>query len=146
MKLDSRLQKDCYFLGTFNRSGNNTELLLSRNAHFPWFILVPDTKETEFYKLNKDQQLLLLELINQLSIFVETHFSVFKMNIATIGNVVSQMHIHVVGRRKDDPCWPGVVWGCDHFKDYAEGVVEEIRALLGKDGASNLVSNFTVKR
>jgi len=125
---------------------SDTRLLLSRNAYFPWFILVPDTEETEFYKLNQDHQLLLLEQINQLSIFVETHFSVFKLNIATIGNVVSQMHIHIVGRQQNDVCWPGVVWGCDQYKDYAEGEVEGIRDQLEIDCAGNLISNFTATR
>ena len=139
MKLDSKLQEDCYLLGTFN----STDLLLSRNAHFPWFILVPDTDEVEFYKLNKDQQLHLLKKINQLSTFVETHFPVFKLNIATIGNVVSQLHMHIIGRQKNAVCWPGVVWGCDQFKDYAEGAVEAIRDQLTMDCANGLISGFT---
>ena len=143
MKLDKRLETDCYLLGHFNRDGNSTKLLLSRNAYFPWFILVPDTSETDFYKLDQEQQLLLLEQINQLSTFIEAHFSVFKLNIATIGNVVSQMHIHVVGRQQDDACWPGVVWGCDKFKAYNDIEVERIRGLLEKECPNGLVSNFT---
>ena len=127
--LDQRLQKDCYFLGDINGHG----LLLSRNAHFPWFILVPDTKEIEFYKLDQESQLLLLDLINKLSNFIEKHFSVDKLNIATIGNVVSQMHIHIVGRSKNDPCWPGVVWGCDQFKLYDDNVVKSLRENLQQE-------------
>ena len=129
VELDSRLQNDCYYLGTIA----NTCLLLSRNAHFPWFILVPDTHETEFSKLEQKQQYLLLEQINKLSTFIEKHFPVDKLNIATIGNIVSQMHIHVVGRNKKDPCWPGVVWGCDQFKSYGDGEVESIRDWLELD-------------
>ena len=64
--LDSRLKKDSYTLGSLA----NTRLLLSHNAHFPWFILVPATQETEFYKLEYEQQLTLLEQINRLSNFV----------------------------------------------------------------------------
>lgn len=127
--LDSRLQNDSYLLGAMA----NTCLLLSRNGYFPWFILVPESKETEFYKLELGQQHLLLDQVNKLSSFIETHFSIDKLNIATIGNIVSQMHIHVVGRNKKDPCWPGVVWGCDQFKAYGDGEVESIRDQLEMD-------------
>jgi len=129
VELDSRLQKDSYILGTMNESS----LLLSRNAHFPWFILVPDTKETEFYKLEQEQQHLLLSQVNKLSAFIERRFAIDKLNIAAIGNIVSQMHIHVIGRHQKDPCWPGVVWGCEQFKAYAEGEVETIRDQLEMD-------------
>ena len=136
--LDQRLQKDCYFLGALNGHG----LLLSRNAYFPWFILVPDTKEIEFYKLDWELQISILDLINKLSNFIEKHFSVDKLNIATIGNVVPQMHIHIVGRSKKDPCWPGVVWGCDQFKYYDEGFVDNIREYL----ETELTDVFTAAR
>ena len=129
VELDSRLQKDSYILGTMNES----ILLLSRNAHFPWFILVPDTKETEFYKLEQEQQHLLLSQVNKLSAFIERRFAIDKLNVAAIGNIVSQMHIHVIGRHQKDPCWPGVVWGCEQFKAYAEGEVETIRDQLEMD-------------
>lgn len=125
-QLDTRLQKDTYYLGHMD----GICLLLSRNAYFPWFILVPDTQETEFYSLPRETQLQLLNLINRLSRFIEKYFSVDKLNVATIGNVVSQMHVHVVGRTVDDPCWPGVVWGCDQYLDYIDGEVQNICQLL----------------
>jgi diadenosine tetraphosphate (Ap4A) HIT family hydrolase len=129
MILDERLQKDSYALGFMESS----RLLLSRNAHFPWFILVPDTRKTEFYELAKAQQHLLLEQINRLSAFISRHFSIDKLNVATIGNVVSQMHIHIVGRHHSDVCWPGVVWGNSQFQDYPDGEVESIRDKLELD-------------
>jgi len=127
--LDQRLQEDCYLLGEIH----DTSLLLSRNAHFPWFILVPETDEIEFYRLEAAHQQVLLDLINKLSAFVGKHFSIDKLNIATIGNIVSQMHIHIVGRYQTDVCWPGVVWGCDQFKEYPDGDVEGIRDQLELD-------------
>ena len=105
-----------------------------------------DTQEIEFYKLRHEHQLFLLEQINQLSNFVEKHFSVDKLNIATIGNIVSQLHIHIVGRHQNDVCWPGVVWGGDQFKDYAEGEAEGIRDQLEMDCVNNLISDFTATR
>lgn len=136
------MQEAGYKLGSLA----STCLLLSRNSRFPWFILVPDTQETEFYKLKHEHQLLLLEQINQLSIFVEKHFPVCKLNIATIGNIVSQLHIHIVGRHQNDACWPGVVWGCDQVKNYNDGEVENIRDQLEMDCANDLISNFIATR
>ena len=49
--------------------------------------------------------------INRVSELMKRHYLIDKINVATIGNVVSQMHIHIVGRRKDDAYWPDVVWG-----------------------------------
>ena len=79
------------------------------------------------------QQGELLELINALSLFVKNHFRVDKLNIASIGNVVSQLHVHVIGRHHADPCWPNVVWGTDRFAEYESAVVTEITANLYKE-------------
>jgi diadenosine tetraphosphate (Ap4A) HIT family hydrolase len=129
IELDERLKRDTYLLGYLG----DTRVLLTKNAHFPWFILVPDTRETEFYQLPLATQQQLLERINQLCHFLKSRFTLDKLNIATLGNIVSQLHIHVVGRQQGDVCWPGVVWGCDQFKEYAEGVVEGIRDHLELD-------------
>jgi diadenosine tetraphosphate (Ap4A) HIT family hydrolase len=112
--LDARLKADTYPLGEFDGS----LLLLSKNALFPWFVLVPETQEIEFHKLSTAQQSRTQQQINAVAQFIETRFSPDKINIATIGNIVSQLHIHIIGRNKNDVCWPGVVWGTPHFKDY----------------------------
>ena len=65
-----------------------------------------------------------------MSRFVEKNFSTDKLNIACIGNVVSQLHIHIVGRRKNDICWPGVVWGLKESKEYSAEEVNRIRGKL----------------
>lgn len=125
-QLHEQLAADCHTLG---RNGS-TLLLLNRNALYPWFILVPECKETEFYRLAPEQQSELLALINQLSGFIEQHFAIDKLNIAAIGNVVSQLHIHVIGRYRTDPCWPGVVWGTAQFEEYDPQRVTQIKAWL----------------
>lgn len=125
-QLDQKLEADCHLLGMHGA----TRLLLNRNALYPWFILVPETDEIELYKLIRSQQQDVFELINRLSHFIKTHFSTDKLNIATIGNVVSQLHIHVIGRHQTDPCWPGVVWGSDKSKPYSQQAIKEIQAKL----------------
>lgn len=109
---------------------DNSIILLSRNAHFPWFILVPETRESELHKLAQQQQSIILEQVNLLSRFVEENFSVEKLNIASIGNIVPQLHIHIVGRNSKDICWPSVVWGVKEHKEYTEGDISSIKQKL----------------
>ena len=67
---------------------------------------------------------------------VKTHLGYEKINFAAIGNVVPQLHLHVVGRSKEDPCWPAPVWG--HLKEareYSSAELERVSALLERDCA-----------
>ena len=125
-KLDPRLDNDCFVLGQLKTS----RLLLLNNSLVPWFILVPDTTATEIYELPHAQQLELLEEINIISNHLKQNFAVDKLNVAAIGNIVNQMHIHIVGRHVDDFCWPGVVWGADGKQAYKDEEVEAIKAQL----------------
>ena len=119
--LDPRLEKDTHLLGSLD----TTQLLLMRNALFPWFVLVPETDEIEFYKLDPKIQVQLLDQINLLAEFIESHYPIEKMSIGLIGNMVSQLHVHLVGRNRKDICWPDVVWGVKEFKPYQPGEVEK---------------------
>ena len=121
--LDSRLQEDCFVLGRLEFC----QLLLMNNAALPWFILVPTTSVTEVCDLTNSEQTLLWEEVNRVAEFVRTNFQIDKLNIGAIGNVVSQLHVHVVGRREDDYCWPGVVWGSAAEELYTD---EEVAAVV----------------
>lgn len=120
--LDQRLKRDCYQIGRSEPS----ELLLMRNALFPWFVIVPYTEELEFYRLPEKAQLQLLKQVNGISLFLKESLLVHKINVATIGNVVSQMHIHIVGRFTNDVCWPNVVWGADQFSAYSNADLDQL--------------------
>ena len=128
-KLDPRLENDCFVLGHLKTS----RLLLLNNSLVPWFILVPDTTATEIYELPHAQQLELLEEITIISNHLKQNFAVDKLNVAAIGNIVNQMHIHIVGRHVDDFCWPGVVWGAEGTQSYNDNEVESIKAQLIKN-------------
>jgi len=125
-KLDPRLENDCFVLGHLKTS----RLLLLNNSLLPWFILVPDTTATEIYELPHAQQLELLKEITIISNHLKQNFAVDKLNVAAIGNIVNQMHIHIVGRHVDDFCWPGVVWGTKDSQAYNDDEVESIKAQL----------------
>jgi diadenosine tetraphosphate (Ap4A) HIT family hydrolase len=125
-ELDSRLANDCLVLGELNVS----LLLLVNNSLLPWFILVPKTSVTEVTDLTPSDQAELLEEINLLSAFVKGNFNISKLNVASIGNIVSQLHIHVVGRDPSDFCWPNVVWGTSEREPYTSEKVNEISMVL----------------
>ena len=124
--LSPQLQKDCFVLGTLGDS----QLLLLNNALVPWFILVPHTDATELFELDDETRLGLVRDSDTLAAFVKQAFGCDKINVASIGNVVSQLHLHVIGRRRDDFCWPGVVWGREEREAYSDEAVMEIVASL----------------
>ncbi len=121
-KLDERLNNDCIVLGKFKTS----QLLLMNNSLVPWFILVPEVEATELFELEHSVQDLLSIEINQLSEVISAEYSIDKLNVAAIGNIVNQLHIHVIGRNKQDFCWPNVVWGVDQKELYSKNEIEAI--------------------
>ncbi len=121
-KLDRRLAETSSLI----KDLGDIELRLSNNALVPWFLLIPKVQLTEWFELEEVMQIRLNKLVSALSAFLKTELKVDKINIATIGNVVSQMHIHVVGRKQDDFCWPDVVWGKQQFKPYTDDQRNEI--------------------
>jgi len=126
--LDPRLAADCIVLGDMRLS----RLLVLNNSLLPWFILVPRRSAIELFELESEDQLALLEEINLLSRFVKEHLGSEKLNVAAIGNIVRQMHIHVIGRKTTDFCWPNVVWGTREKIPYSAEQIETLSAALGK--------------
>lgn len=105
------------------------QLLLSRDANYPWFILVPRRAEvSELFDLSLDDQHLLWQETTQLAEALKRSYGADKMNVATLGNVVSQMHMHVIVRQHDDVAWPAPVWGKCPAVAYTDAQVQAIRA------------------
>ncbi len=106
--LDPRLQADSAFVA----DGPLSQVRLMDDARFPWLLLVPRVAEaSEWIDLDGGQQRLLLVEINQLSQLLRQEPGVHKLNIGALGNVVRQLHVHVLGRHPGDAAWPGPVWG-----------------------------------
>ena len=105
-------------------------ILLKNNAHFPWFILVPEVDDsiTEIHELSESDYLSICATTRHISAFLDHHCSPEKINVGAIGNIVRQMHIHVVARTESDPAWPGVVWAYSEKKAYTDNEVAAIRA------------------
>ena len=105
--LPDQLLADCHHFGWLHVSA----VLLNRNTAVPWFILVPQTQMRDVLDLSDDQRDLILAECAAVSRFIKQHLGFDKVNFAGLGNVVSVMHLHVIGRHPDDPCWPQPVWG-----------------------------------
>jgi len=107
-QLHPRLQQDSIELGQFNLS----RLLLCNDSRYPWFILVPQRPGiTEAFQLSEKDQQLLQQESSLLAKTLAHYYQADKMNIAAIGNIVPQLHIHHIVRYKNDIAWPAPVWG-----------------------------------
>ena len=126
--LDPRLDDDCFILS----ESDQFLVLLMNNSLVPWFIFVPKTDKTELYELDDALHTQIFNVTRQLSEFIKNEFQADKLNVAAIGNIVQQMHIHVVGRYQSDPYWPGVVWGGAEKKPYDSDEVNNIKLALNK--------------
>jgi len=106
-------------------------LLLLRDANYPWFILVPDREAiTEIHQLDEaDQQQLMRESV-LLSRALETAFTPDKLNIAALGNIVPQCHIHHIVRYRSDAAWPAPVWGRVPLKEYSEDALARVAGVV----------------
>lgn len=125
--LDSRLQQDTLWLGDYPLC----RLLLMNDAQYPWFILVPRREDvSELFQLDATDQAHLWRETTALAEVLKDCFAADKMNVATLGNVVSQLHMHVIVRRRDDAAWPAPVWGRHPVQAYAPEQLLAIKARL----------------
>ncbi|HAG53339.1 MAG TPA: HIT family protein [Alphaproteobacteria bacterium] len=125
-KLDDRLANDTLELGKIGIC----KVLLSKDSNYPWIILVPELENTtEIHQLSTKQQIEVMQTITTIASKMETEFKADKINIGALGNVVKQLHIHIVARHETDIAWPGPIWGQHPAKAYTQ---EELTALAEK--------------
>ena len=106
--LHPRLKEDCIAIGRFDLC----QLLMMNDSQYPWFILVPEKAGIkEIYQLSKPERHTLTEESSFLSEHLAALYQADKMNIAAIGNLVPQLHIHHVVRYRTDKAWPAPIWG-----------------------------------
>jgi len=113
-------------------------VLLMRDKTYPWLILVPATAGLrdldDLGTLDRNQVMAEVERVSKA---MKAVFQPYKMNVATLGNVVEQLHIHVIARFQDDPAWPAPVWGVHPPQDYDEAqrleIIAKLRHALGVD-------------
>ena len=129
--LNSKLEADTFFICDLKIS----RLLLMNDSNYPWLILVPRQDGlVELTDLNFDEQTEILREINFLGKILKESFAVEKLNIGALGNVVKQLHIHVIGRFQNDASFPKPVWGSVAAKPYtelaAQDLIKKIKSLL----------------
>lgn len=106
--LDHRLATDSHYLA----DGPLSQLRLMDDARFAWLLLVPRLAgASEMIDLDQPAQQLLLTEINHAGKLLRACFPCEKLNVGALGNIVRQLHVHVVARNADDAAWPGSVWG-----------------------------------
>lgn len=110
-----------------------SRLLAMNDANFPWLILVPRrVGVSEIIDLGAEQTVLMDELA-LVSRALKDETRCDKLNVAVIGNIVPQLHVHVVARRKDDAAWPKPVWGAVPQRAYEADVLERfVAAICGR--------------
>ncbi|MCO7227344.1 HIT domain-containing protein [Pleionea sp. CnH1-48] len=131
--LDNQLDNDSAFIADMTLC----RLQLMNDEQYPWLILVPRRENiVEMYELSKSDQRQLWEEIALISQLMKKLFSPHKLNIGALGNIVRQLHIHVIARNTDDKAWPGPVWGAhptlayqqEHQQKTIDNIIQELKA------------------
>ena len=127
--LHPQLVKDTVELGDLALS----RVLIIKDAHYPWVILVPRQQGvSEIIDLRPDDQTRLMGEITRTGAALKEITACDKLNIAALGNVVPQLHVHVIARSKSDAAWPHPVWGKHKPKLYDGRTLDRFAALLGR--------------
>ena len=130
--LDARIEASSVFIAHLNLC----QVRVQNDRRFPWLVLVPTIADLrELTELSDAQALDLMSDIRHVETLVRSladhlDFKVEKLNIANLGNMVAQLHIHVIGRNSSDPAWPGPVWGFGQSMAYAN--TDDLVAVLRK--------------
>ncbi|WP_440692137.1 HIT domain-containing protein [Candidatus Pelagibacter sp. HIMB1695] len=131
-KINSKFLKSSYFITELSLC----TIRLHDNSKFPWLILIPKRKnKNDISELNSKDQLLLIKEIVFVSNCMKKLFKTSKLNVEKIGNIVSQLHIHIISRSKKDETWPLSVWVTkekSYSKRSAVELIEKIRNSIKK--------------
>jgi diadenosine tetraphosphate (Ap4A) HIT family hydrolase len=126
-QLHPQLQQDCFILGKFELC----QVLLVNDSQFPWFILVPQRANIrEIYQLTNEDQIMLIRESSYLAKELAAIFSADKLNVAAIGNLVPQLHLHHVVRYQTDKAWAAPIWGKFAAVPYTEQQLKQLFAQL----------------
>ena len=133
--LHPQLAGDCHLVGDLELSC----VLLLNDSRYPWVVLVPRRAAiTEIYQLSRADRELLLDESCRVGELLMRAFPGDKLNLGALGNLVPQLHVHLVVRRRDDPAWPGPVWGHSPGVPYPDALsakrVRLLREALGLQG------------
>lgn len=126
-KLDSRLANDCFTL----HYRCDHHILLMNDSRWPWLIVVPNhVGMRDWIDLPDNAQRETQQVVHHVGQWLKTYTQCYKLNIASLGNVVEQLHIHIIARNIGDANWPTPVWGYGEAVPYKENIVGAMSANL----------------
>ena len=133
--LDERLAASSHLI----TAPGGIQVRLADDARFVWLLLIPEQDGiSELHDLEEADRAALFTLANELGVWMKDHFAADKINTAAIGNLVAQLHLHVVARHRTDSAWPAPIWGAgDPQPRSAEaraGLIAQIAAFLDARG------------
>lgn len=132
--LDKRLEADSLFVTSYD----DIQIRVMNDARYVWVLLVPEIDDVrELHDLPAHKQQLLLQLAASIGAGMKTTPmpyvpAITKINTALIGNIVSQLHLHIVGRHPDDAAWPAPVWGIGSAIKLDEDAANQRRQFIHK--------------
>ena len=114
-------------------------VLLMKDRRYPWLILVPRRERLrDFDDVKPEDKHAFYEEIERVSAILREEAAAEKMNVAALGNMVPQLHVHIIARFERDAAWPGPVWGVGDAEPYADGeaeaLIERLRTRLDGHG------------
>jgi diadenosine tetraphosphate (Ap4A) HIT family hydrolase len=132
-ELDARLARDTELVAKLGLC----QLRLMKDSRWPWFMLVPQRNSvSEIFDLTPLDQTLLTFEANMVAAALKQATGAEKVNVAAIGNIVRQLHVHIVARSEGDPNWPGPIWGFGQSQPYDEAQQQDLIQRLTENLAS----------
>lgn len=123
--VDPGIERNAIFIKNLSLSA----LFLKNDKENPWFVLVPrKIGAVELIDLTHEEQSLLMEEITIVSEFLKSHYKPDKLNAGTLGNIVKQLHFHIIARYTNDRAWPGPIWGHQTRLEFDNVELENIRS------------------
>ncbi|MBB3946858.1 diadenosine tetraphosphate (Ap4A) HIT family hydrolase [Rhizobium skierniewicense] len=116
-RLDERLARDSVLITRLGLC----QMRLQNDQRWPWIVLVPQRNDkSELFELTPLDQALVTFETNQVASALKELTGATKINVGALGNIVRQLHVHIIARRQGDECWPGPIWGHGTAVPYAD--------------------------
>ncbi len=126
-RLDDRLARDSALITKLGLC----QLRLQNDCRWPWLVLVPQRNDvSELFDLTPLDQAVLTFETNLVATALKDLTGAVKINVGALGNIVRQLHVHIIARNEGDPCWPGPIWGQGTAIPYAEDEKQEFMKKL----------------
>lgn len=127
--LHPQLAQDTIYIGDLPLSA----VLVVRDANYPWLLLVPRRPDvSEIIDLDEVERAELMTETTRVAHALKRVTACDKLNIAALGNVVPQLHVHIIARRRNDPAWPRPVWGAVPPLAYDQSALDAFTTALRK--------------